>query len=163
MQLVNYTLNMPHHQLQQLQMEAMVAGGICGTISAFQILKYFDIDIEAEDVQEGLKDIGGTNQVNMAVFMSKYLDVTLYVNYDIKSDIEKGENAERTPKEQISEFERLLNGEIKFAITPPLDVFISNLDNTSLAQFNFREPNADINHFGLLRDVKDNKLRFNIL
>ncbi len=161
MNLKNYILQLPENELIKLHVAALNAGGICGTISALQILTYFGIEIKAQEVKEGLKDsLNGTNQVNMAVFMSKYLHVTFCVNYDIKSEILKGENSDRIHPNDISEFQRLLNGKIEFNITPPMDILISSLNNTSLAQFNFKEPNIPLNHFGLLHSVENNMLKF---
>ncbi len=164
MELENYNLGLDLKERVDVQNRAEKVGGICGTISAIEILNHFNIKLSDIEIKEGIKDhhLDGTNQVNMALFMSQHLDVTFCVNYDIKREIEKGEEARKIlyPVARI-EFPKLLSAEIKFEISPSLPKLIRILnEEDALAQFVFLEDNADMTHCGLLCKVENNLMEF---
>lgn len=76
MNLDNYDLKLTYEERINVQLNAELAGGVCGTISAKEILRHFGIDISYNDIKDGIKDSiqNGTNQVNMVLFMSQYLE-----------------------------------------------------------------------------------------
>lgn len=160
--LENYKSGITLQQRADVQNRAAKVGGICGTITAIEIFNFFNIKLSDQEIKEGILDSKrGTNQVNMVLFMSKYLDITYCVNHDIKKEIENG------PSETLSisnhtEFVKLLNKEnINFMITPDLKDIIKLLNTEdSLAQFVFHEPEDEMTHYGLLCNVKNDLLEF---
>lgn len=161
-QIANYNLNISLNERANVMNRAQVVGGICGTITAIQILNHFGIPLTDEEIKTGLKDSQkGTNQVNMALFMAKYLNVTFCVNYDIKIEIEKGTESLKISNSDIVEFSKLLNSDIHFAITPQLNEIINLLNSEdALAQFVFLEEGSSMTHYGLLCKTENNLMEF---
>lgn len=160
--IANYDLNISLKARADVMNRAQAVGGICGTITGIQILNHFGITLSDEEIKVGLKDSQtGTNQVNMAVFMARYLDVTFYVNHDIKIEIEKETESLKIPKNEIDEFSKLLHCDIKFGITPQLNELIDILNSEDvLAQFIFLEEGSSMTHYGLLCKVENNLMEF---
>jgi hypothetical protein len=159
----DYILKINPSILHDAQIEATLIGK-CATISALQVLRIFGIEISAEEVKEGVQDDDiNANQVNMAVFMSSFLNITYCVNYDLEEEIDKAENGVESliDQSELKVFKKLLGRNINFQITPPLNQLIDTLNqDMTVSQFNFREPSALINHFAVLQKVTNNKLRF---
>lgn len=163
MQLENYDLNISIAQRADVQNRARKVGGICRTITAIEILNYFNIQISDQEIKNGLNDSSeGTDQVSMALFMSNYLHVTFCVKYDIESEIRKGENSTIINPNDNKVFSKLLDREsITFKITPPLPELVKFLSvNNALGQFVFLEDGAEMTHYGLLCKIDNNFLEF---
>lgn len=144
---------------------AAAVGGRCATISALQILEHFNINVSDEKIKLGLNDCHkegyGSNQVDMALFMSQYLDVTFCVKFDFLKELDKIPNSKWLKEKDAAAWRKLADGSIKFSITPSLREIVKSLKrDQALAQFNIIEPNDSENHFGLLAKVEDQKLLF---
>lgn len=161
-QIANYNLNISLNERADVMNRAQIVGGICGTITAIQILDHFGIVLTDEEIKIGLRDSQkGTNQVNMAVFMAKYLDITFCVNYDIKLEIEKGTESVKISNSEIGEFSKLLTSDINFGITPQLTELVNILNSEdALAQFVFFEEGSSMTHYGLLCKIENNLMEF---
>lgn len=163
MMLEDYDLGISLRKRVDTQNRARAVHGICGTITSIQILNHFGIDLSDEEIRQGIKDhpTEGTNQVNMVLFMSQYLDVTFYVNYDIKKEIKKGSSSTKISNIEMVEFSKLLNTDIHFEITPSLPKLIALLNKeNALAQFVFLEEKAQMTHYGLLSKIENGLMEF---
>ncbi|WP_025141534.1 hypothetical protein [Pedobacter jeongneungensis] len=159
----DYDLGITLEQRADVCNRAAAVEGICGTISAIEILNHFNIKLSDHEIKEGIKDdsIQGTNQVNMSLFMSEYLDVTYCVKYNLKNEIENWPATCKIDKDEIVEFSKLLGKGINFEITPKLDAIISRLKiEDAVAQFVFLQKGSKMTHYGLLCKVENNLLEF---
>lgn len=134
--------------------------GMCCTSVALTVLRYFEVDIDAHEIKNQLKDHGdGCNQIEMVRLLRKYLKVTFLVNYDIKSELEqvkKGEESKLIPKDGEEEFLSLLDMEdISFMQTPQPRKFIELLNERkdALAILNLYEGADPPNHWAVIDTV----------